>query len=321
MSLLSGLAVSILGLRHRFCLNCRITIRSSWREPIADSVLPTMTPIAPSFRESGAGPGVICLHANASSSSQWRSLMEMLAPTYRVFAADSYGAGKSPPYVDGVIRLGHEVALLEPIFARAGRPFSLVGHSYGGAVALIAAMRQPHKVKALAVYEPTLFSLVDAESPAPNEVDGIRNAVAQAGAALDAGDRDSAARYFIDFWMGAGAWDKTPEQRKGPITAAIANVVGWGDALFKEPTPLEAFATLDVPVLYMIGGRSPPSSRSVARLLTQVLPQVEVVEFEKLGHMGPVTHPNVVNEAISQFLSRQLTERRSFASSRPASAL
>ena len=145
--------------------------------------------------------------------------------------------------------------------------------------------------------------------------------MAHAAAALHADDRDSAARYFIDFWMGPGAWAQTPEQRKGAITAAIANVVGWGDALFKEPTPLEAFATLDVPVLYMIGGRSPPSSRSVARLLTQVLPQVEVVEFEKLGHMGPVTHPNVVNEAISQFLSRQLTERRSFASSRPASAL
>jgi pimeloyl-ACP methyl ester carboxylesterase len=264
-----------------------------------------MTLISPFFREAGAGPGVVCLHANASSSSQWRGLMEMLAPSYHVLAADSYGAGKSPAYVDGVVRLGHEAALLEPVFARAGRPFSLVGHSYGAAVALIAAMRQPRDVKALALYEPTLFSLVDAESPAPNEVDGIRNAVAHAAAALDADDRDSAARYFIDFWMGPGAWEKTPVQRRGPITTAIANVVGWGDALFKEPTPLEAFATLDVPVLYMIGGRSPPSSRSVARLLTQVLPRVEVVEFEELGHMGPVTHPAVVNAAICQFLSRR----------------
>jgi len=282
-----------------------MSMTRKWREASADSVFQAMTTISPFFREAGAGPGVVCLHANASSSSQWRGLMEVLAPSYRVFAADSYGAGKSPAYVDGVIRLGHEVALLEPVCARAGRPFSLVGHSYGAAVALIAAMRQPRVVKALALYEPTLFSLVDAASPAPNEADGIRNAVAHAAAALHADDRDSAARYFIDFWMGPGAWAQTPEQRKGAITAAIANVVGWGDALFKEPTPLEAFATLDVPVLYMIGGRSPPSSRSVARLLTQVLPRVEVVEFEELGHMGPVTHPHVVNATISQFLSRR----------------
>src|SRR5688572_6891817 len=49
------------------------------------------------------------------------------------------------------------------------------------------------------------------------------------------------------------------------IADSIANVGGWAHALFNEPVPLEAFATLDVPVLYMIGGRSPPSSRSVAR--------------------------------------------------------
>jgi pimeloyl-ACP methyl ester carboxylesterase len=42
----------------------------------------------------------------------------------------------------------------------------------------------------------------------------------------------------------------------------------------------------------------------VARLLVNALPQVEVVEFGTLGHMGPVTHPDVVNEAIGRFLER-----------------
>ena len=49
------------------------------------------------FRELGTGPGVVCVHANASSSGQWRALMESLAPKFHVLAADSYGAGKSPP--------------------------------------------------------------------------------------------------------------------------------------------------------------------------------------------------------------------------------
>src|SRR5262245_52977692 len=50
------------------------------------------------FREVGQGPGVVCLHSNASSSSQWRSLMEALAPKFHVFAVDSYDAGKSPAW-------------------------------------------------------------------------------------------------------------------------------------------------------------------------------------------------------------------------------
>ncbi len=264
-----------------------------------------MQSLTPFFREVGSGPGVVCLHSNASTSSQWRELMERLAPKFRVLAADSYGAGKSPAWpTDRPIGLRDEVALLEPVFARAGDPFALVGHSYGAAVALVAAVRQPNRIRALALYEPTLFALVDAESPPPNDADGIRGAVAGAVQALEAHDPSGAAKCFIDFWMGTGAWDRTPEQRRGPIAASVTNVRGWANALLGEPTPLQAFSELSVPVLYMVGKNSPASSRGVGRLLTRVLPRAEVIEFAALGHMGPVTHPEVVNEAICRFLER-----------------
>jgi pimeloyl-ACP methyl ester carboxylesterase len=233
--------------------------------------------------------------------------METLAPKFRVLAADSYGAGKSPAWpTEWPVFLRDEVTLLEPVFAHASRPFSLVAHSYGAAVALIAAIEQPDRVQALALYEPTLFALLDAESPPPNDADGIRGAVAGAIAALDACNPAHAARCFIDFWMGPGSWDGMPEQRKEPIANSIGNVRGWANALFSEPTPLQAFSQLSIPVLYMIGEDSPLSSRGVARLLTRALPRVEVVEFEGLGHMGPVTHPEVVNQAISRFLEQAI---------------
>ena len=259
----------------------------------------------PFCREAGSGPGVVCVHANAGSSSQWRALMERLAPKYHVLAADSYGAGKSPAWPEAQpLWLRDEAALLEPVFARAGQPFALVGHSYGAAVALIAALQQPGRVRALALYEPTLFSLVDAETPPPNDADGIRDAVTRAVEALDAGDAARAAECFIDFWMGPGAWAGTPEPRKGPIAESVRGIRGWANALMNEPTPLAAFAALEVPVLYMIGQASPESSRGVARLLTPALPQVEVVEFPGLGHMAPLTHPDVINDAVDRFLER-----------------
>lgn len=260
---------------------------------------------APYFREAGAGPGVVCVHSNASSSSQWRALIDRLAPNFHVLAADSYGAGRGPAWPTGrPVRLRDEAALLEPVFERAGEPFVLVGHSYGAAVALVAALARPGRVRALALYEPTLFSLLEAESAAPNDADGIRAAVADAGAALDAGHPEVAARRFIDYWMGDGAWARMPEARQAPILASIVHVRGWGDALFGEPASLQAFATLRIPVLYMTGSNTPPSSRGVARLLTRALPQVEAVDFAGLGHMGPVTHPDVVNDTISRFLER-----------------
>jgi len=253
------------------------------------------------FREAGAGPGVVCLHSNASSSSQWRALMELLAPRFHVLAPDTYGAGKSPPWPQGrKVSLADEVALLAPVFARAGDGFSLVGHSYGGAIALIAALAHRPRLRAMALYEANLFGLVERESP--DEVDGIRHAVAASVAALRRGDALAAARCFIDFWIEDGAFDRMPERVQAASAESVRDIQDWKQALFDEPTPAAALAELDVPVLLMVGSKSPLSSRAVAHRLAQVLPQVETVELAGLGHMGPVTHPERVNEVIVRFL-------------------
>jgi pimeloyl-ACP methyl ester carboxylesterase len=259
----------------------------------------------PFVREAGAGPGVVCLHANASSSGQWRGLMERLAPSFRVLAPDAYGAGQSPEWPsERAITLRDEVALIEPVLAQAGAPLALVGHSYGAAVALMAALAHPGRVRAMVLYEPTLFALLDAERPAPNEADGIRHTVAEAGRLLDAGEPEAAAERFIDYWMGTGSWARMPAQRKPPIAASVTQVRRWAHALFTEPTPLQDFRALDVPVLYLMGKRTTPSARGVARLMLAALPRVELVEFEDLGHMGPLTHAETVNEVIARFLQR-----------------
>jgi len=192
------------------------------------------------FREAGSGPGIVCLHANASTSGQWRPLMDLLAPKYRVFAPDSYGAGKSPEWPsDRRISLDDEVDLIEPVIAQAGSPLTLIGHSYGAAIALIAARRHPQEVRA---------------------------------------------------------------ERRGPVAESVKNIRRWFHALSTEKTTLAELGALDVPVLYMVGERSPVSARSIARLLVPALPRARLVELQGVGHMGPITHPQVANPVIARFL-------------------
>ncbi|MDZ7592236.1 MAG: alpha/beta hydrolase [Rubrivivax sp.] len=257
-------------------------------------------PAAPYWREAGAGPAVVCLHANASVSGQWRPLMSRLADRRRLLAPDGYGAGRSPEWPsDRTITLADEVRLIEPVLALAGERYALVGHSYGGAVALRAAAQQPDRVSALVLYEPTLFALIDAEGPAPNDADGIRQAAATATAALDAGDTDAAARVFIDYWTGPGSWDHMLEDLRPEMARSITKLRRWGHALFNEPMPL---APLPMPVLIMTGAASTAAAHGVARRLIAALPKVTHIEFPGLGHMGPITHPDVVNAEIERFL-------------------
>jgi len=261
----------------------------------------------PFVLESGTGPGVVCLHANASSSGQWRRLAERLAPRFHVLAPDLYGSGRSAawPYARHP-GLSDEVAFIEPVLARAGDSLVLVGHSYGAAVALLAALWHPERVAALVLYEPTVFAWIDADTPRPNDADGIRAVVEDGERALQAGDANAAAERFIDYWMEPGSWQRMPESRRATIAAGIPNMRHWAHALLAEPTPIGSMRLLDMPVLLMAGDRTTASARAVTQRLLRALPQREFHEFEALGHMGPVTDADRVNDVIEKFLDRSV---------------
>jgi len=258
----------------------------------------------PFVREAGSGDAVICLHSSASFSAQWRGLIDRLSGRFRVLAVDLYGSGQSPDWDgDRPLSLADEVALLEPVVKAAGERCHVVGHSYGGAVALRLALAMPSEMLAsLVLYEPVLFSVLmaeDPDQPAAREIDAVR---AETSAAIDCGELAAAAARFVDYWMGAGAWAAMPEGRRRPVAAAMRSLKGQWHATFEDRAPLAAFGALDVPALCLVGSDSPASSRGVARLLGKTLPRAAEVELEGVGHMGPITHADRVNALIERHL-------------------
>jgi pimeloyl-ACP methyl ester carboxylesterase len=263
----------------------------------------TMAPARAYVREAGVGPAVVCIHASASSSAQWRPLTDRLVSRYRTLAVDLYGCGRSPRWPDErALSLADEVALLEPVLAEAGDRFHLIGHSYGGAVALKAALADPGRLRSLVVYEPVLFSVLlaeDATQPAAREIVAVRDDTI---AAMEGGNPRASGARFLDYWMGAGTWAGMPEPRREGVATAMGSVAAEWHAAFTEPTPLSAFASLDVPTLCLTGSDSPGASQEVTRLLAKVLPRVTEVEIAGVGHMGPVTHPERINALIERHL-------------------
>ena len=114
----------------------------------------------------GNGENVICLHSSMSSSQQWQDLMQSLQHRYRVIAPDLHGYGCGPDWATGSApTLEREVELLADLFAELDGPMHLVGHSYGGAVAIKAAQIYGKRISSLSLYEPVIFSALLKISP------------------------------------------------------------------------------------------------------------------------------------------------------------
>lgn len=261
----------------------------------------------PFFREAGQAsaerPSVLLLHSSASSSGQWRALMERLSADFHLIAPDLQGCGKSAPWhFKQPLRLDDEVDALAAVIERAGPRFHLVGHSFGGAVALRLALRHADRLASLTVYEPVLFSVLKTAAPQSEGWREVEAIATQTTALLDAGDVEAATARFVDYWMGEGRFAATPEAKRPALMAGMPAVKGHWQALFNEPTPLSAWAQLPCPCLLMSGEASRASALGVAALLETTLPRLRRERFAGVGHMGPVTHPDAVNELIVDFL-------------------
>ena len=259
----------------------------------------------PFVRESGSGPTVVCLHSSASTSAQWRALAEHLSDRFRVLAVDLHGCGRTPAWTQPrPLGLDDEVALLEPVWRSAGPNFHIVGHSYGGAVALKAALRHAGRIASLVVYEPVMFGLLTALEPgsaAANEITAVRNDTL---ALVASNDLDAAACRFGAYWLGSKAWAALPEPRKAAMAAAMPGVMPQWQAAFAEPESLQVFDGLSMPVQLVSGADSTLAARAVTRLIGSALPHAVMQELPACGHMAPVTAPERVNPVIEQFLMR-----------------
>ena len=98
-------------------------------------------PLRLHVEEHGLGPVVLLIHGLGASSYAWRHIVPRLARTHRVIAIDLKGFGNSDKPFDLAYSPQDQARLLATFLARRGvRRVSVVGHSFGGAVALMLAL-------------------------------------------------------------------------------------------------------------------------------------------------------------------------------------
>lgn len=254
------------------------------------------------YQDDGAGPAVVLVHSSVSGNKQWRRLVETLRPSYRCFAPNLRGYGLTSPWQAGRRQTLADAAEVTLALCEAiSGPIRLVGHSWGGAVALATAGTLGPRVSHLALYEPMLCGLLHGHGRADawSEASGIYAAVQELG---DAQDWEALAEIFTDYFNGEGSWAATPVERQRVITTQLPpNRHEWDAGA--QSTTAQSFSGVTARTLILRGSLTRLVTKETADILCQAFPHWKLHEIPGAGHMGPLTHGPIVNAEVQSFLA------------------
>ncbi len=256
------------------------------------------------FSETGSGEPVVMIHCSTASGRAWESLAEHLGDGFRSIMPDQWDCGQSDPWTgEGLFDLGSEAAPILNLIEALGKPAHLIGHSYGGAVALRVAGERPDLIGSLTLIEPSCFYLLRGAGERERELlEDIANVAWTVWSAVGCGDYQDGMQTFFDYWNGDGAWMDMRKATRMAFSRRLAKVALDFRGLLDEPAQLLDHAKLTMPTLLVCGDRSPAPSRRIVEMLASSIGGARVHRISGAGHMSPLTHADAVNAAIRAHL-------------------
>lgn len=221
------------------------------------------------------GPGalVVLVHGSMDRGSSFGRTVKAMADLH-VVTYDRHGYGHSTTDTPHTTLAQHVDDLLEIV---AGRRSVVVGHSYGGDVALLASIERPDLVTAVGAFE------------APMPWAPWWPSVSAGSAAMAAESPEEAAEAFMVRVVGARVWSRLPRPTKEARRAEGATLVAEMESI-RGDAPFDP-ADVRVPVVAGSGAASEPRHRDSAARLAEAVPDGELVTIDGAGHGAHLSHP------------------------------
>jgi pimeloyl-ACP methyl ester carboxylesterase len=250
-----------------------------------------------------AGKPLLALHCSLSHGGEWAGLAGARREL-DVTAPDLVGHGRQPAW-DGVSDLHRHSTDMAADMARrigAGGPIDVIGHSFGGTVALRLALERPDLIRRLILVEPVLFAAARTSAVWPDylaEHDMLEALHAK-------GDDAATAKMFLAIWGSGDPIESLLPALRAYMIQRIGLVMALDEDLMQDafgllaPGRLEALAR---PVLLVEGGASPPVVAAIHAELARRLPQTRRTLIPGAGHMLPVTHAPALAALVAEALA------------------
>ena len=249
-----------------------------------------------SFRASGSGAAVVFLHGVGLNKEIWRPQESFLSSRRTAIVCDLPGHGESPPPPQNPTLADYSAPILSLLDELEFASADIVGHSFGGFVALDFALRNPARTRKIAVFNGVFCRSLEAK----------KTAMARADSLAKNGAMDSIAmEKTLNRWFGEDA-DDSHQRAQIRAWLAAANAVGYARAyrLFAECDSAFAnrLADLPMPALFATGELDMHSTPEMSRKMAQFAPNGICEIFPGQRHLAAFVSPEKANSTLLKFL-------------------
>jgi pimeloyl-ACP methyl ester carboxylesterase len=255
------------------------------------------------YDERGTGPTVVLVPGSCSTGAAWRPVMAGWDHRFRSVTTSLLGyGGTAERRTASDPSIAHEADALEAVIRRSGGHVHLVGHSFGGLVALAVALRNQVPLASLAVIEAPATEVLR-EPTEDRYYRAFRQMTDIYFAAFEGGDADAIGT-MIDFYGGAGTFASWPARvRAYAMETTPTNILDWASAR-DFPLPVESLAALQLPTLVLLGGASHPAVRRANVLLGERIKGATLEAIAGAAHFMITTHSDEVARLIAMHVDR-----------------
>jgi pimeloyl-ACP methyl ester carboxylesterase len=246
----------------------------------------------------GRGRPLLLVHGGGADHTRLEPFADLLMNSFTVHLVDRRGRGMSGDGATYDIELEYDD--IAAVAKAIGHDVTVLGHSYGGPIAIGAAARTD-AISRVVAYEgwPAL--------PGSGPVYEVEAVVERIQALIDKGDRDGAVSVVFRDLVGLGDSEIEGMRAQPSWPARLAAAPTLPRELRAEPAirlATEDLASIGVPVLLVIGGQNEAALRPGANQLCSIMRDARVCVLPGQGHMAFDTAPELLASAIRAFVGR-----------------
>jgi pimeloyl-ACP methyl ester carboxylesterase len=260
------------------------------------------------YEDCGAGPTVVLVPGSCSTGAAWRPVIAAWEGQFRCVTTSLLGYGQTAERRTAADPcISHEAEALETVIRKTGGPVHLVGHSFGGVVALAVALRNRVALASLAIVEAPAVELLR-ESSEHQHYRAFRQLSEAYFADFASGNKEAIAS-MIDFYGGAGTYASWPPRvRAYAVETTPVNILDWASA-YQFALSETVLAAVKVPTLVLRGGASHPAMQRANELLGTHIKGASLLTIAGAAHFMIATHAAEVARAVAHLVHGTPTHR------------